>query len=395
MSGKPQLYRVNPTTRDTAALKEVDFAQLGLQERSDLQEWVATNPGIVGDNLLIIAKEFDRFDRTRERLDLLAVDANGRLVVIELKRDDSGSDAYWQAIKYASFLRRASADEIIRMLASHAQVSEEEAGTMLLNHLDSDDLNSLNKNQRIILASHRFAPEVTSAALWLNEKASDENLITCVQLTPYRGEESNSLFVQANTIIPVPVEEEYEVQIGSRQLQVSASGFAQNLQKTYDRNQRDEVTRFLKKAADIALSSLSQGNRPDKRSRWAGGWAGGAYDHRYYRVWYSHAPWSNWGLSYRMNLYRRDGEGDSWKVNVEFGHFSGELASRIGSMKIHESRTVESDRVFVTHTSKDLDDAFSERLGDTLSRFIEAITPVVNELEGGPNQEEALPDDTL
>ena len=391
MSGKPQLYRVNPMTREPAALQEVDFAQLGLRERSDLQEWVATNPGIVGEKLLIIAKEFDRFDRTSERLDLLAVDASGRLVVIELKRDDSGSDAYWQAIKYASYLRRASTDEIIRMLSNHAEVSEEEAGTMLLNHLDSDDLNSLNKNQRIILASHRFAPEVTSAALWLNEKASDKNLITCVQLTPYRGEESNSLFVQANTIIPVPVEEDYEVQIGRRQLQVGASGFAQNLQKTYDRNQRDEVTRFLKRAADIALGALSQGNMPDKRSRWAGGWAGGAYDHRYYRVWYSHAPWSNWGMSYRMNLYRRDGKSDLWKVNVEFGHFSGELGTRIASMKIHESQSIEDDRILVTHTSKDLDDAFSRQLGDTLRLFIEAITPVVNEVEADPNQEEALP----
>ena len=395
MSGKPQLYRVNPTTREPAALQEVDLAHLGLQERSDLQEWVATNPGIVGEDLLIIAKEFDRFDRTSERLDLLAVDTSGGLVVIELKRDDSGSDAYWQAIKYASYLRRASADKIISMLANHKQVTEEDAGNMLLNHLNSDDLDSLNKYQRIILASHRFAPEVTSAALWLNEKASDKNLITCVQLTPYRGDESDSLFVQANTIIPVPVEEDYEVQIGSRQSQAGASGFAQNLQKTYDRNQRDDVTRFLRRSADIALGSLTKGKRPDKRSRWAGGWAGGAYDHRYYRVWYSHAPWSNWGMSYRMNLYRRDSEGDSWMVNVEFGYFSGELGSRIGSMKIHESQVVEDDRVFVTHTSKDLDDAFSQQLGETLSRLIEAITPVVDELEGDPNQEEALPAEAL
>ena len=84
--------------------------------------------------------------------------------MIELKRDDSGSDAYWQAIKYASYLRRASADKIISMLASHAEVSEEEAGARLLNHLNSDDFDSVNRSQRIILASHRFAPEVTSAA---------------------------------------------------------------------------------------------------------------------------------------------------------------------------------------------------------------------------------------
>ena len=391
MSGEPQLYRINPLTRESVALQEVEFARLGLQERRDIQEWIAANPGIMGEDLLVISKEFSGFDRTSERLDLLAVDANGRLVVIELKRDDSGSDAYWQAIKYASYIRRASANQIISMLASHAEVSEEEAGTMLLNHLDSDGLDSLNSDQRIILASHRFAPEVTSAALWLNEKAPDENLITCIQLTPYRDEETDSLYVQANTIIPVPGEEDYQVQIGSRQFQGDASGFAQKLQRTYERNQRDDITRFLRRAADIGLSSLTKGKRPDKRSKWAGGWAGGAYDHRYYRVWYSHAPWSNWGMSYRMNLYRLDSETDPWKVNVEFGHFSDELGSRIAKLQIHESQEFEDDRVMVTHTSEDLDDAFSHRLGDTLRRFIEAITPLVDGFEEDKNQEESLP----
>ena len=46
---------------------------------------------------------------------------------------------------------------------------------------------TLNNDQRIILASHRFAPEVTSAAVWLNEKAPDKNLITCVQLSTVLG----------------------------------------------------------------------------------------------------------------------------------------------------------------------------------------------------------------
>ena len=57
----------------------------------------------------------------------------------------------------------------------------------MLQHLGADDLNALNNDQRIMLASHRFAPEVTSAALWLNEKVTGEDLITCVTLTPYSG----------------------------------------------------------------------------------------------------------------------------------------------------------------------------------------------------------------
>ena len=79
-------------------------SQLGLMERWDIQQWVGGNPRILEEGLLIIAEEFADFDRTRERLDLLAVDRAGDLVVIELKRDDSGTDVHGQAIKYASYL---------------------------------------------------------------------------------------------------------------------------------------------------------------------------------------------------------------------------------------------------------------------------------------------------
>ncbi len=388
MSRGPQLFRIHPSTRESDALREVDFAQLGLQERRDIQEWVAANPGIMGEDLLIVTKEFSSFDRTSDRLDLLAVDANGKLVVIELKRDDTGTDAYWQAIKYASYLRRASQEEIISMLAAHARVPEADAGATLLEHLGADDLDSLNNDQRIILASHRFAPAVTSAALWLNEKVPGENLVTCVQLTPYRDEKTDSLYLHANTIIPVPGEEEYVVQIGDRKVQNGASSFAANLRRAYQRNQDDEVTRFLSSAADLVLSSLADGLRPDRRSRWAGGWAGGA-DFRYYHAWYSREPWSNWGMSYRMNLYRLENERTPWKVNIELASFSGELGSKVAALKVHKDQIVDENRVFVTHISEALDDAFAETLADSLRRFVEVITPVVNEHEDERNQEEA------
>ena len=389
MNRKPQLFRIDPSTRQTEALREVEFAQLGLQERRDIQEWVAANPSIMGEDLLIVAKEFSGFDRTSERLDLLAVDARGRLVAIELKRDDTGADAYWQAIKYASYCRRASQEEIVGMLARYEEVSEADAEARLLEHLDADDLDSLNNDQRIILASHRFAPEVTSAALWLNEKVPGEGLITCVTLTPYRDDKSDSLYLHANTIIPVPGEEDYAVQIGSRQVQGAASGFSANLQRTYARNQNDEVTRFLRSAADHALGPLPEGIRPDRRSRWAGGWAGGAYDHRYYRAWYSRNPWNNWGMSYSMNLYFLRDKPVPWRVDVAFGYFSGGLGNKVAVLDVHEDQIMEQNRVLVTHTSEVLDEAFSGTLAESLRRFIEVITPVVDEHEDERNQEEA------
>ena len=289
MSDEPQLYRVEPESRQSDRIEEVDFAQLGLRERRDIQEWVAANPGILGDDLLIIGKEFSGFDRTDERLDLLAVDSNGKLVVIELKRDDTGTDAHWQAIKYASYFQRATADVIVGMAASYWEESQEDAVTRLLQHLGTDDLNTLNNDQRIILASHRFAPEVTSAALWLNKKVSTEDLFTCVKLTPYQDTQKDTLYVQASTIIPVPGVDDYLVGVGhgpQRDLREPRSGFGAKLTATFAQSRNHETTPFVQKVRELALNGLPEGIRPDRNGRWAGN--GG--DRRYYHLWYSRPP---------------------------------------------------------------------------------------------------------
>ena len=400
MSADPQLFRINPETRELEAITEVDFAQLGFQERRDIQEWVAANPGILGEDLLIIGKEFSGFDRVNERLDLLAVDTDGKLVVIELKRDHTGTDAHWQAIKYASYVYQASVESIVAMLADYMsadneKASEEEASNRLLEHLgaeDLEDLNVLNNDQRIILASHKFAPEVTSAALWLNEKAPGEDLMTCVQLTPYRDEKTDSLYIQATTIIPVPGAEDYMIGVGGtlrKEGGRSHSSLRAKMRETRERNKNDEVTHFLSRVGDIVTDRLQSDIRPDKKSRYAGGWAGGALDHRYYRLWYSRPPWQNTKMSYRLNLFREDEEPVSWRVEVVFGSFSGELASRITELSIHDEQTMEDHRVFVTHASDAMDDEFAEVLAGTLQRFIEEITHVVDNFEDESNEEDA------
>ena len=98
------MFLVNKENKTTQEIKDISFKSCGLKERDDLQEWISNNPMILGEELLIIQKEFDGFSDTNERLDLLALDKNGNLVIIENKLDDSGKNVVWQAMKYAGVL---------------------------------------------------------------------------------------------------------------------------------------------------------------------------------------------------------------------------------------------------------------------------------------------------
>ena len=398
MSSDPKLFRVNREHRASESVREVDFAQLGLRERQDIQEWVVANPTILGGDLLIIGKEFSDFDRTSERLDLLAVDTDGKLVVIELKRDDSGADVHWQAIKYASYFARATATDIINLLSRHDGISYEAAESRLHQHLDADDLNALNHDQRIILASHRFAPEVTNAVLWLNEKAPGENLITCFKLTPYQ--DGDALYLQASRFIPVPDTE--GLLVGLRDSSDSGDGgFSSALGVRRSQSRYVGVTPFLRGVTERVNAGLPEklktGRDRSHRGR----------DRITFSVWYARPPWGLHQINYSIAIFSvPDGDGKTfinrWSryrgsdpenfphpwvavVYLATSTATDALKARLKELEIAEDgyqAMPEGDWGFnieVERVGDALDDAFADTLEATLRRFIEVVTPVVDD----------------
>jgi len=85
------MYKINKENNTIEQLEKKTFTELNFSEREHLQEWIAKNPSSLGEELLIIQKEYAGFDKTNERLDLLALDKEGALVINENKLDDSGT----------------------------------------------------------------------------------------------------------------------------------------------------------------------------------------------------------------------------------------------------------------------------------------------------------------
>ena len=65
------------TVSGASAAKRISLTEAGLLERQHLQEWVLAHPEILGEDVLVVAFEFDRWmtgggSLTWERLDVLA-----------------------------------------------------------------------------------------------------------------------------------------------------------------------------------------------------------------------------------------------------------------------------------------------------------------------------------
>ncbi|MFE2728056.1 endonuclease NucS domain-containing protein [Kitasatospora sp. NPDC059327] len=160
---------------------------LGYKEREDLQQWIITNPGLVEDGLLIVTEEFDRWRTTSgrqvdKRLDLLALDREGRLVVIELKRDDASVDTHLQALTYAALASRFTeanlADQHAAFLRKQGEDADADRALELLRAHCGGELDPLVlKRPRLVLIAGRFAAPVTASAVWLNEMGVDIKLV--------------------------------------------------------------------------------------------------------------------------------------------------------------------------------------------------------------------------
>lgn len=193
------------------------FHELGFKEREHLQEWIAKYPSCLGDEeFLIIQKEFDGFSDTNERLDLLALDKTGTLVIIENKLDDTGKDVTWQALKYVSYCSTLSKQEVLEIYQKYLDKYEKggDAKERIVAFFDDQPFNEIpiNENdQRMILVAGHFRKEVTSTVMWMLNK---QIKIQCFKATPYQyGEE---LLLDVEQIIPVKEAEDYLIKMADK-----------------------------------------------------------------------------------------------------------------------------------------------------------------------------------
>ena len=210
------MYRLNRERNLLEEITETTFYESNLKERQHIEEWLRKNPEIMGEELLIIGHEYDDFENN-ERIDLLAIDKEGNLVVIEVKRDNSGISVDFQALKYVSYMSRRTLKEIIEIYSKYIDDNSLQLDPIqeIMEFLNVDDeslLNDMiNNTQRIIIIGKEFDKRVLSVCAWLYENGIN---VKCISIKPYKYNEE--IFIDTNQIIPPEKIEEYYINKKSR-----------------------------------------------------------------------------------------------------------------------------------------------------------------------------------
>lgn len=209
------MYKIDRTNNEIIKIEQRTFHDLKFKEREHLQEWIAKCPECLCEDLLIIQKEFDGFKDTNERLDLLAIDKNGSLVIIENKLDDTGRDVTWQALKYVSYCSTLNKQQITEIYQQYLDKNNNKSKAIenLEDFFDIpyEEINLNVDDQRMILVAGNFRKEVTSTVMWMLNHGIN---IQCFKASPY--EYKGEVLLDVEQIIPVKESEDYIIKMADK-----------------------------------------------------------------------------------------------------------------------------------------------------------------------------------
>lgn len=221
------MFKINVEKKTAKRIEETTFKDIGCKERYDFQEWVVSEPTILGEELLIIQKEFNDFDNTSDRLDLLAIDKNQNLVIIENKTDDSGKDVVWQAIRYASYCQTFTPNNIKDIFEKYVKKNKLEekfpdCEKAIIDFLGIDSLENCKLNegnsQRIIMVSNAFRKEVLSAVEWLLGYGLN---ITCIKINLCK--EGENVYLDPEQILPNKENRDYTIKLANKNSELQSN----------------------------------------------------------------------------------------------------------------------------------------------------------------------------
>lgn len=218
----------NDNVANAKPLDEISLASGGISE-DDIRNLLALHLDRLEKEegrLKLIAREYGNWEDSKRRLDILALEATeegGRLVVIELKRDNGGAHAELQSLRYAAMVSTHTFDHVAEALTNERRkldpsFSEVVARQELLDFLGVSGPAEvkLDDKPRIILLAQSFSKELTTTVLWLYQHFGLD--IACYTVTLYKLNDGSRV-LYFDKLLPLKEQEEYVVKVREKMQQ--------------------------------------------------------------------------------------------------------------------------------------------------------------------------------
>lgn len=140
-----KLWRVVQETE----LKELPTSSL--EAEYILEDWIAKDSSLLGMEFLMIGRQVTT--GFGGRIDLLAIDRQGDITIIELKRDRTPRDIVAQVLDYASWIRRLSYKDLNSIASAYIK---KDLSSAFVEFFDEAIPENINVNHKMLIVASEF-----------------------------------------------------------------------------------------------------------------------------------------------------------------------------------------------------------------------------------------------
>lgn len=203
----------------------------GKLSETQLEDAICQDPSLLGEELLVLGRQLADFAEDAKRLDVLALDKEGEVVLVEMKVDEDYAFTDLQAIGYAGaysqqddeffagILARSASNAVIRNAAGLPEdPSKEQALEAIRSFLelpvDTDWTRS--RQTRIKLLAPDFPKRVLHNVKWLGEVYGMP--IEAIQVRLFDIDGVNHLHF--DRLLPLPGAEQFDLSVRDREVSI-------------------------------------------------------------------------------------------------------------------------------------------------------------------------------
>lgn len=189
------LYKLNCKNNNLKKAEIVSAGQVNIKEEKIIEEWVENHSFCLGlGELLIISRQQSaKKENTTLFPDLLAVDEQGQLYVIELKKGKSPRDIIAQSLEYASWASKLEDDFLINLSSNYL---DEDFEKVFMSKFEVDTFPGFKSKAVLVLVAEDISPRVLEVSEYLRKEHQFE--IYPVEMRLYYS--GDSYFIESKVI---------------------------------------------------------------------------------------------------------------------------------------------------------------------------------------------------
>lgn len=164
---KTKLWKVHKEN-----LTPINSTPIDLEER--IHKWIENDISIILPNAILIGSKI-KTDHGKE-IDLLAIDENGDLIIIELKRGLTPREVTAQALDYASWVNTLKEDDVNSILSKRG--IDKSVSELLSEKFDNNEDIDINENQKIYIVASSIDTITERICKYLASNGLQINVLT-------------------------------------------------------------------------------------------------------------------------------------------------------------------------------------------------------------------------